>query len=60
MIEVIYGDGSCEIDKYGLPVLDTQRQRRNFPGYVNHGEVTPTEDEFGSNTEEYMTKVDKH
>lgn len=56
---IVSGDGSCEIVKYGLPVIDVDRSKRNFAGYVNHGEVTPTEDTFGGNTEEYAGKVGK-
>ena len=57
MTEIVSGDGSCEISAYGLPVTDVQRKLRNFPGYVDHGEVTPTEDDFGGNTEDYARKV---
>lgn len=41
--------------KYNLPVCDTQRERRNFPGYVEYENMLPLSDEAGTTDTDMKT-----
>lgn len=44
---------------YNLPVCDVDRQRRNFPGYVEYESMLPLTDEGGDTETDFSDPEDK-